>query len=240
MATEHINYYLKKNPLKTSDENEYIAEVKKKPPVYQEQLVAAMVGKNTTVTRQDIIVVLDLLKETVLDKTLDGYPVHTCLFRTGLSIRGGFNSDDDRFDRKRHRICLNMNPAIEIGKIVSGEGNPRKTEQTHPSMEIYGVTNLEDPSRGSNLFAGGLAEIKGTQFTSDPAVKYIFLRKDGFSEEIPVKKIHRINIRRILCYMPDDLEPGNYHLILYCSNDKKVLRRPFCETVAIVKEEGDM
>ncbi|MDC7223597.1 MAG: DNA-binding domain-containing protein, partial [Spirochaetales bacterium] len=62
---QKINYYLRENPLSNSEENLFTAQVKNAITLDQEGLIDAMLGKNTTVTRQDILVVLDLFEETV-------------------------------------------------------------------------------------------------------------------------------------------------------------------------------
>jgi len=98
-----INYYLRENHLSTSEESRFMACVKKKETLKQDDLIELMVGKNTTVTRQDVLVVLNLLKETITDQILSGFSIITDFFKARISIRGGFRSGSDEFDGLRHK-----------------------------------------------------------------------------------------------------------------------------------------
>ncbi|MDC7218450.1 MAG: DUF3622 domain-containing protein, partial [Spirochaetales bacterium] len=57
-----INYYLRKNPLTTSEENKFMANISQKDTQWQEGVIEHMMKRNTTISKQDIVIVLDLMK----------------------------------------------------------------------------------------------------------------------------------------------------------------------------------
>ncbi|MBN2625682.1 MAG: hypothetical protein JXA95_03365, partial [Spirochaetales bacterium] len=124
-----INYFLRKNPLTSSDGNLFMAAVGKKDTQRQKEVIEHMMKRNTTITRQDILLVLDLLEETVTDLVLNGFPVITNLFKARVSIRGGFTSLDDEYGKDRHKLCLNLNPSKTFRDKLEKEASLEKTEQ---------------------------------------------------------------------------------------------------------------
>jgi hypothetical protein len=117
-VADKIRYYLIRNPFNSSGESRYTARMQKNGLLYQEELIGEMLKKRTSLTRQNIIAVLDLLKETVAEQVLRGNAVHTDLFRADVSIRGDFDSFDERFDDSKHRVCLNMKASLDLKREI--------------------------------------------------------------------------------------------------------------------------
>ncbi|MBN2628712.1 MAG: hypothetical protein JXA95_18760 [Spirochaetales bacterium] len=99
-----IPCFLMKNPFNSPGQSRYVAKVKKPGILYQEDLIDAMLYKNTTLTRQDILGVLDLMRETVREKTMSGYSVHTDLFRAGVRIKGDFYTPGDQVEARGYAL----------------------------------------------------------------------------------------------------------------------------------------
>ncbi len=207
-----IEFYLSENHLSTSEENLYKALIKKKKPVRQEELIEIMQGKNTTVTRQDMIVVLDLFKETVTEQILSGFPVHTDLFKADVSIRGGFASTTDLFDAKKHRVCVNMNGADKFKKNLVERA---QVEHILPPVKAPILLQVYDYQSGTfrtDLRAGSTISIRGAHLRDEERETRVYLYRDGSEETIPVETVHQVMDRTILCALPEDLAGGSYWL----------------------------
>lgn len=228
-----INYYLRKNPLSTSDENLYTAMVRKKETLRQEDVINAMLGKNTTVTRQDIIVVLDLLKETVTEQILSGYPVNTDLFKAGISIRGGFLSTSDEFDDDRHRVCVNMNASPSFKRELAFLSQVERVDPRVTAPVIRQIFDFASGGFSTHFAPGGLVEIKGSYLKADGAETRVFLEREGAEELIPVQTVHRASERGLLCTLPADLEGGSYRVMVILGEGDHAPRGTYDSPVSI-------
>ncbi|MCB0175300.1 MAG: hypothetical protein KDJ97_32650, partial [Anaerolineae bacterium] len=103
-----IDFGLHKNKL-TNGKEQYRATVLTKETYTLNDVIDRMVEQNTTLTRQDIMAVLDLFFYTVMMLVLEGNSVLTPLVNLGVSIAGNFRSADDTFDRKRHKVKARVN-----------------------------------------------------------------------------------------------------------------------------------
>jgi len=207
-----IEFYLKENHLSTSEENLYKALVHKKKPVRQEELIEIMQGKNTTVTRQDMIVVMDLFRETVMEQILSGFPVYTDLFKADVSIRGGFTSGVDVFDEARHRVCVNMNGADKFKKDLVKNAQVEHVLSVPPTPVIRQVFDYQSGSYRTDFQAGSTINIRGAFFKDENRETEVYLYPDGSAEKIPVETVHQVMGRTILCELPEDLTPGVYRI----------------------------
>jgi hypothetical protein len=226
-----IPYFLMKNPFNSPGQSRYVAKVKKPGILYQEDLIDAMLYKNTTLTRQDILGVLDLMRETVREKTMSGYSVHTDLFRAGVSIKGDFTSFVDRFDKKRHRVCVNMKAALDFQKDIAKEASAERVSQRSYRPTILDVQRLTQNSEGDFYTPGDLVEARGYALKREDGKSpaYLFTEEEGADwkkDRIPLR-VHRVFDRAVLCTLPDDLLPGSYRLYVDSSIDRSL---PYAES----------
>ncbi|MDC7220915.1 MAG: DNA-binding domain-containing protein [Spirochaetales bacterium] len=206
-----MNYYLRKNPLATENGSPYMARVARKETLWQEDIINRMMKKNTTVTYQDILVVLNLMKETVKEESLSGNPIIMDLFKIQPGIRGGFNSADDEFDRDRHKVILNMNPSKEFREDILQSSELTKIGVKEELKQIEYLFDYDSWSIGESFPAGGIVELKGRNLLSLEPPE-VLLQKEGSDESIPAAKIFNHSERSILFSLPADLERGKYKL----------------------------
>jgi hypothetical protein len=228
-----INYYLRKNQLSTSEENRYMACIKNKETLYQEDLINVMLGKNTTVTRQDIIVVLDLMKESLKEQILSGYSINTELFKTNLSINGGFSSMADEFDPNLHQVCVNMNASSEFKRELAFNASVERVLPSIKAPLIEQIYDFNSKSFTSDLSAGCLIELRGAYLKSDLQDSQVYFLLDGSEEMIPAAKIHKVTDRSILCSLPEDLAAGSYWVIAVMGEGDDVSRGKYHSPVTI-------
>ncbi len=221
-----IPYYLLKNSFNSSGQVRYIAKVKKPGILDQEDLIHAMLYKNTTLTRQDILGVLDLMRETIAEKILSGYSVHTDLFRAGVSIRGDFTSPADRFDKKRHQVCVNMKPSLDIQRNTAARAAVERVNKRDVQPTICTVENLDVEREGNSYAPGDLVEIRGYGLRREDGKSPVYLF--SAAEEAVWKrdrlslKVFRVYDRSVLCQLPENLSPGDYHLYVDSSIDENL------------------
>ena len=74
-----------------------------------------MAKRNTTVSRQDIIVVLDLYEEIIAEQLYTGNSVSTSFFNAYMGIKGWFGSDEEDFTQGKQelKMSMSMNPRFK-------------------------------------------------------------------------------------------------------------------------------
>ncbi len=213
-----IKYYLTKNTFEAPKGKGYVARVEKPGILYQEDLINAMAGNNTVFSRQDIRCVLDLMNETVQEKVFSGYSVYTDLFRADVSIRGGFESPDDRFDPQRHHVAVNMKASLAFKKRATRKSQVMKIIEQYVVPSISAVEKLGKNRDREGYVPGDMLELKG----------YALKREDGHSPVylLPAKEgtewerdrisleVFRVYDRSVLCRLPESLKSGSYHILV--------------------------
>ena len=167
-------------------------------------------GKNTTVTRQDMIVVLDLLKETVLEQILSGFPVKTDLFKANVSIRGGFKNGYDEYDRTRHNVCVNMNSTMDFRKELAFRAS---VAQVLPPAAVPIVRQIFDYGKDgftTELTSGAMIAVKGARFFDEALETAVYLTPEDGGDPLPMGKVNQVKDRTIICHLPEDLAAGRY------------------------------
>lgn len=192
-----------------------------------------MMGKNTTVTRQDIIVVLDLLKESVMEQILMGFPINTDLFKANVSIKGGFASPGDEFDPARHQVNVNLNASPEFKKEVVKEASPEVAKRNVSIPAVSEIFDFSQNAGSTELSLGRLIEVRGRDFTVDDLDTIVFLSQDGSEEMIFIPELHKVTERRILLNLPVDLTAGEYWLSVMHGNDLKAPRGTYASKLTI-------
>jgi len=204
-----MNYYLRKNPLAGENDSPYMARVARKETLRQDDVIARMLRKNTTVTRQDILVVLDLLKETVMEEALSGNPIIMDLFKIQSGIRGGFASWDDEFDLSRHRLNLNMNASVDFKKEFLKSAELTRVGAKEEKLAIEQIFDYETWTLGETFPAGGTIELRGRNLMSEVEPEITLTREDT-GEAYSVTKVFNHGEKSILCSLPADLAAGPY------------------------------
>jgi len=225
-----INYYLRKNPLATSEENQFMACMGKKDTLRQPEVVKHMMIRNTTVSRQDILIVLDLLKETITELVKDGFPVIMDLFKVRAGIRGGFSSLGDEFDENRHKLVLNLNASSTFKKEITDNGSVEKTSHLYKKPEIGNLFDYGSRSYSTQLRPGSLVVLEGRNMKPQVGDPQILLRLEGMETWIAITKIHDVVDQKILFSLPEDLESGRYTI--------KLVKKQVDETVSTLFDKA--
>ena len=68
----------------------------------------------------------------IRQQLLHGYKLDFGVFKVGLTIRGGFDAANDKFDPEKNTVCVSLTPSVELKKAVA-------------KMKPENLTNLQVP-----------------------------------------------------------------------------------------------
>jgi hypothetical protein len=209
-----IPFSLKVNRLRGQDVSPFMARVRSYKTMNREELIAEMAGMNASVSRQEIIVVLDLMKAVIKKYLLSGFRVNTDLFNAKLSVKGGFDSEEDEFDPNRHTVHVRMAPAADLKNDVVTGARMEKVRDEEPEPKLDRVYDFETRSKNGTVSPGHLAEAKGANLDydgNDEAQGVWFV--DASNTGVKAKVVHKVSGSAVLFKIPE-LAPGPYRLIV--------------------------
>jgi hypothetical protein len=209
-----IRFFLKANPLRGRDITPYLARIRSYKTMSREEMIADMAGMNASVSRQEIIVVLDLMKAVIQKYLLSGFRVKTDLFNARLTMQGGFSSDEDEYDPGRHTVRVRMAPAADLKKAVAHAARMEKIRADKPEPKLDHVYDFETQSRDGTVSPGHVAEVKGVNLDydqSDAAQGVYFV--DQANAAFKAETVHRSGGTTVLFQVPA-LTPGSYRLVM--------------------------
>ncbi len=125
-----------------------------------ESIISQMLEKGSTVTRTDILAVLNNFFEVTGTITANGEAINTDLFKTNFSITGVFDGATDTFDKNRHTIKVNTN-AGKVLKEVLDKIPLEKTMAPEATPHILEVKDSVSGSVNDQITSGGVLEITG-------------------------------------------------------------------------------
>ncbi len=207
-----IRYVLLKNAL-SDDPDDYVARVISYDSVGLEEVIERMVQQGSTVTRADIVSVLEDFYTAIKGLLLNGVNVNTPLANFRLSIKGTFRDITDRFDADRHQLRAVITAGSRLRRAIRFEGRPVK-EESPVRFRPYPVTytDLNSGEHNQTLTPGGLGQIEGYRLkfdADDPLQGIFFIAEDGTETRVRVMGENRPG--KLLFLIPD-LAPGSYRL----------------------------
>ena len=160
-----LKYCLRENLL-TAAPDDYMAQVTDSQVFTLEDVIDRMVKRGTTVTRTDLVAIMQLYTQECSFIVEEGGTLNTPLINTSMSISGVFDGADDAFDKKRHTVNLNINAGTAL-KTAVGKVKTIKTETA--STDPY-ITSVLDKLNGSSdeVKIGSVMEIIGSRLKFDP------------------------------------------------------------------------
>ena len=214
-----IGYSLHENKLNSpSEDKNFFARVNSKGRVNEKDLVNMIVKRNSTVTKQEVTAVLDLLTEVVKSSIQMGYNVHTELFSTSLSVRGVFKSMTDEYDLDRHRVVLNVRPSKDLKTFIKSGISLEKEDTKLPSPTIFSFYDYASDSIDSIVTPGNTASIDGTNlnFDSDNEEHGLYFVNQDTMDEIKADRNVLSTPKKLVFMVPATLGNGNYSVVVKC------------------------
>lgn len=205
-----IEFYLNPNPVHP-EKGAHKAQLLVTRTLNAKELLDAMVSRGTGVTRTDMLANEELRDSVLLMKLVQGYTIHTRLFRMRLKIEGVFTGATDSFDPKRHQVKVMITPSRflqEQVKLIYPKRKALKRNLPH----ISDVHKLGKQA-AENLIPGEYYVLHGSNLfirVEDPE-QGIYLKNEK-KEKFRVTEYPETRPGQILFRIPADLPPGVYAL----------------------------
>lgn len=205
-----IEFYLNPNPVHPG-KNSHKAQLLIPKTLNAKELLDAMVSRGTGVTRTDMLANEDLRDSVLLMKLLQGYTIHTRLFRMRLKIEGVFIGATDSFDPKRHQVKVMITPSRFLQEQVKLLYPKRKVLKRN-LPHISDIHNL-GKQIVEKMIPGEYYVIHGSNLfirVEDP-MQGIFLKNEK-KEKFRVTEYLETRPSQILFRIPAVLPSGVYEL----------------------------
>jgi len=163
-----IHYALFENHL-TSDPDDYAAQVRITGSVGLEAGAQRMIDQGSTVTKPDILAVLEDAIKATESCLLDGYRVQLGgLCELFPRIKGVFNGITDTFDASRHRVEVGANPGGRVRKTVREGATVTKVETIKPAPALLEYVDLGSGETNGRITSGNIGTINGHRLKFNP------------------------------------------------------------------------
>jgi hypothetical protein len=215
-----IKYHLHKNHL-PNGANFFRARVEYQRVADLEGVLDQMISQNSSITRADMLAVFEDFLLALLQLLLQGVRVVTPFGEFGLTIKGSFEGEQDKFNARRHQIELVLKPGKRLEREFKRQATARKVEGKvpYPTPRLY--ANLADPSATGRLAPGQMAQVTGHWLKFDPADErqgLFLIPLTGGVDSPPAGAGIRVNqvghntSRKLIFLVPPDLALGAYRL----------------------------
>ena len=210
-----IEYVLDQYDL-AGDPQRYRAHVVNSRKYTFDDIANHLLKHNTGLSGPVIYGVWEGIKGAVEDYLSEGGAVNTELFRVNASVRGVFNGRDDRFDMRRHRVRINMQPGSLLNK-VSKSIKVKKRSSAATSF-ITSVTDVKSGSVNGILTPGRNIRILGSRVKingDDPSVGLYFVPEKAADAAVRIEASEYVvnNPSEIIAVIPN-LKKGRWKLRL--------------------------
>ena len=207
-----IQYSLRDNRL-TPDPDDRYALVEPTRSVGLDEVADRIAGSGTTVTRVDVVSVLESLQGAIAELLREGANVNLPFTNYSVSIQGVFDSDDAPFDPARHTVLPRVQPGAALRGAFRDRVRVQRQATARVAPAVLHVTDLNTGERDATLTPGGMAEVTGSRLAFDAAAadQGIVLVAEADGAETPVEVVGQNRPSRLLFLVPD-VGPGGYRV----------------------------
>jgi hypothetical protein len=234
-----IGYSLYENYLRDEEGvTSYYARVNPRGSVTPNDLADMIVDRNSTVSKQEVMSVLQHLEQVVFSCLQMGFNVQTGLFSARVSIRGKFDSLEDEFDSMRHSVRMHMYSSPSLKKLASVNFAVEKQGSHLPAPSVFTLFDYDSKETNLGITPGNVASLTGNNFQFDPedARQGIFFIREGNQEGVRVENMIYTKKRKVVFTVPSGLEPGNY-IVKACCGFGSDIRDAKLKSLVTVNEE---
>ncbi len=207
-----IAYVLFENNL-TEAPNDYMAMVQPTGTAELENVIQRMIERGSTVTKADILSVLEDYYSAIESMALEGVNVNTPLANYGVSIKGIFNGADDSYDPSRHQVAGTVSPGKRYRKTIRERAQTSKREARKPAPNLVVYVDINSGERDSLLTLGGMGQIIGHRLkfdSTDPLQGIFLIGADGV--EAKIATVGKNMPSELMFLIPSILPTGEYTL----------------------------
>lgn len=171
-----IHYALFENNL-TADPADYAAQIQITGSADLDQIAGRMIDQGSTVTRADILAVLEDAVTACEGLLREGYRVNLGgLCELFPRVKGVFNGLTDTFDPSRHRVDVGANPGSRVRNAVRDGATVVKEETIRPEPVPLEYVDLASGETNATVTAGTIGTVNGhrLKFNPDQADEGVF------------------------------------------------------------------
>lgn len=205
-----LKFSLYPNPFR---KKEHMATVQPQRISTLDDVLQDMADRSRRYSATELKGIFSLFLETVAYLLKDGHHIHLPFLKITTSISGKFMDENDRFDPKRHRVNVKVNP----GKELSALGKEIKVQKVKPSRPNPWISSVRGFTQLGNgkVAAGRPAEIRGKHLKFDEShpEQGLFLIGVGHPD-IRITEVHVNLSTRLLFQVPADVPEGSYQLMI--------------------------
>ena len=205
-----LKFALYPNPFRP---HEYMATVQPNSTRDLDYILEDMASVSRRYSAAELAGIFSLFTKSVAHQLRQGNHVHLPFLKITTSISGKFTDPQDRFNPKRHRVNVNVNPGKQFTALTK-QIQVQKVTPTRPNPWIMSVRDLAQDTEKA-LTPGSPAEIKGKHLKlgkGNPQ-QGLFLT----SSEQPDIRISEIYVNlstRLLFKVPTEVPEGLYRLMV--------------------------
>ncbi len=207
-----INYALYENHL-TTDPADFAAQVDITASADTEAIADRMIQQGSTVTKPDILAVIEDLVQATESFLLEGYRVNMAgLFEMFPRVKGIFNGAADTFDPARHYVDVGANPGSRVREDVRAQASVAKQETILPAPAPLEYVDLGSGETNGLVTPGNIGTVNGHRLKYDDtqADEGIWFVSDG-GPETKVTLVQKNKPGQLVFLVPT-LAPAPYYL----------------------------
>jgi hypothetical protein len=209
---ESLKYHLAENLL-TDDPDDYMAQVEVSRSFTIDDVINEMLKRGTSLTRTDVMAVLNLEHQVIGDLVSEGYALNLPVCNGTPSISGVFTGPGDSFDTNRHFIKYNLTAGVLIRDAVK-KIKPEKTDPVNKLPYIEQYFDVASQTSGDVLTPGGIGQLQGSRLsfdTSDTEQGVFFVTTAGAETKVSVVALNKPSK---LIFMVPALAAGEYEVVV--------------------------
>ena len=151
----------------------------------------------------------------IKQQLLHGYKLDFGVFKVGLTIRGGFDAANDKFDPEKNTICVSLTPSVELKKAVAKMKPENLTDLRVPILdsafcEKY-INQLGDGKLVCRVECGMNGEFPIREFKCDDDGVWL---EDENGKRVAKAKILSVDGTRLEFIINEDVPVGRYRLFV--------------------------
>jgi hypothetical protein len=195
------------------EDESFCARVQYARVLEMDDVVDQIVRQGSTVTRTDILGVLEGYCTAIETFLLQGFKINTPLARYGVSVKGVFEQGDSAFDPTRHRVVSTMRPGQRLQAAIGQNGQVIRKTKRAALPRLLRYVDAATGEQNGTVTPGGMGQVAGHWLRfdpTDPAQGIFFVGDDGSETQVPA--VGYVKPSLLMLVVPAGLAPGDYRL----------------------------
>jgi hypothetical protein len=208
-----IQYVLQENTLPFG--SKYRARTRATATVDLNGVIDRMLEQGSTITRGDILAVLENYHQAIERLVLEGRRVITPAAVFFAGVGGTFTDATDGFDPQRHELRVTVTPARGFRQAIRSQARVTKTEAQELLPAPQSALDRESGKTNETLTPGGVMVLGGKRlkFDEGDTLQGVFLINTG-DESITRVRTYARNLPSQVSFVAPALPAGQYRLEL--------------------------